>query len=306
MELKRIDKAELVQNTPLSRFEEQKKLHEENRKSFENADIINGWLANKSKRTQGMYLIDIKRFLDHFQHIHIGYISDQQLHEFVAMLHQTDLAINSVCRIISTIKSLFSYAHQINAIPFNTSASIKTPKAQESLTERILSHQEILKILVAAETKPRDYILIRLLYITGIRISEIVGLSWKDIVKREDNAQITVLGKGNKTRSVLIDLETYNFLMSLNGEKEAIFVSQKGNRMEQSTVWRMIKKYAKVSGITEKISPHWFRHAHASHSLEAGAPIHLVQNTLGHSNVSTTGRYLHARPSESSSKYIKL
>lgn len=306
MDLKKVDKVGLVQSTPLSRFEEQKKIHEENRKSFENADIINGWLANKSEKTKGMYLIDIKRFLDHFQHVHIGYIIEQELHEFVAMLHQTDLAINSVCRIISTVKSLFAYAHKMNAIPFNTSASIKTPKAQESLNERILSHSEILKILVAAETKPRDYVIIRLLYITGIRISELVGLSWKDIVKREDNAQITVLGKGNKTRSVLIDLETYNMLVSLKTDDNAVFMSQKGNRMDQSTVWRMIKKYAKVSGITEKISPHWFRHAHASHSLEAGAPIHLVQNTLGHSNVSTTGRYLHARPTESSSKYIKL
>ena len=76
--------------------------------------------------------------------------------------------------------------------------------------------------------------------------------------------------------------------------------------MTDSGIWRIVKAAAQRAGIEGPVSPHWLRHAHASHALDRGAPIHLVQATLGHASITTTGRYLHARPKESSSKFLPL
>ena len=83
-----------------------------------------------------------------------------------------------------------------------------------------------------------------------------------------------------------------------------MFVSRTGGHLDPSAVHRIVKAAAKRAGISAEASAHWLRHAHASHSLERGAPIHLVQATLGHASVATTGRYLHARPSDSSARYL--
>jgi site-specific recombinase XerD len=303
-------RAEVIERAVKTRYEQQKEFHEQQRQSFENEDIIETWLHGKSPKTKKVYMIDINRFLEFFNHKHLGFISEQELQFFVHTIEQTGLSAATRSRIISSFKSLFTHAHRIGAIPFNVGGMIKSPKKDEKLSERILTHQEVMKILVAAEKKKRDYTVIRLLYVTGIRISELCGLSWKNVKEREEGAQITVLGKGHKTRTVLIDQETHEHITALKDDEmlpgDPVFISQKGSALDPSSVWRMIKKHVKKAGIQAAVSPHWFRHAHASHSLDAGAPIHLVQQTLGHSNVATTGRYLHAKPSDSSSKYIKI
>ena len=98
--------------------------------------------------------------------------------------------------------------------------------------------------------------------------------------------------------------------MALRGEadeSQPVFPSRKGRRhLTRVQVFRIIRAAAKRAGVDEHVSPHWLRHAHASRALERGAPIHLVQATLGHSNVATTGKYLHARPTESSSRYLSV
>jgi integrase/recombinase XerD len=91
------------------------------------------------------------------------------------------------------------------------------------------------------------------------------------------------------------------------GVNEPVFSSRKlGGHLDRSQVLRVVQAAARRAGVAGKVSPHWMRHAHASHALDRGAPIHLVQATLGHSSVATTGRYLHARPTESSSKYLAV
>ena len=83
-----------------------------------------------------------------------------------------------------------------------------------------------------------------------------------------------------------------------------MFRSRKGGHLDPSAVHRIVKAAAERAGLSEEVSAHWLRHGHASHSLERGAPIHLVQATLGHASVATTGRYLHARPTDSSARYL--
>ena len=139
-------------------------------------------------------------------------------------------------------------------------------------------------------------------------MSELVGLRWRDLQPREGGGQLTVYGKGGKTRAIALYNGTFDALLALRDESDGpddpVFTSRKGGGLDPSQVHRIVCAAAKRAGLDQQVSPHWLRHAHASHSLDRGAPIHLVKETLGHSSVATTGNYLHARPSESSGKYL--
>ena len=116
-----------------------------------------------------------------------------------------------------------------------------------------------------------------------------------------------MFGKGGKTRVLLLSTATWKVLTALRGEAvpdAPVFLSRKGGALDPSAVHRIVKAAAARTGLATNVSAHWLRHAHASHALDRGAPIHLVQATLGHASVATTGRYLHARPSESSARFL--
>ena len=125
-----------------------------------------------------------------------------------------------------------------------------------------------------------------------------------------DGGQVTFFGKGGKTRVVLLSQSTWQALVSIRGDPEPeapVFASRKGGgHLDASQIHRIVRAAARRAGIKGNVSPHWFRHAHASHALDRGCPIHLVQATLGHASVATTGKYLHARPTESSSRYLAV
>ena len=151
--------------------------------------------------------------------------------------------------------------------------------------------------------------MLRLLYMSGVRVSELAQRKWCDLMPRAESGQVTVFGKGGKTRAILLKPKTCDLLLALRGNRGAVdpvFRSQKGGHLDVSQIRRIVYVYAaaKRAGLPQKVSPHWLRHAHASHALDRSAPIHLVQATLGHASVSTTGRYLHARPTVSSSLYL--
>ena len=155
---------------------------------------------------------------------------------------------------------------------------------------------------------PRDKMLLKLFYYTGLRVSEISSLKWSNLQQREQIGQITVQTKGSKTNVILLPAHLWGELcIYRNGasEESPIFKSRKGNALCVGQIQRIVRRIALKAKITGRVSPHWLRHSHASHALENGCPIHLVQKQLNHSNISTTGKYLHARPTESSSKYLK-
>jgi integrase/recombinase XerD len=136
-------------------------------------------------------------------------------------------------------------------------------------------------------------------------------LAWRDLQPSGDGGQITVLGKGSITRSIQLPDSVWQLVTGLQTKDMAphdpVFRSRKGTKFLQPVaVLRIVRTAAARAGIKVPVSPHWLRHAHASHALDRGAPIHLVQATLGHASITTTGRYLHARPKESSSRYLPL
>ena len=134
-----------------------------------------------------------------------------------------------------------------------------------------------------------------------MRVSELCGRRWRDFVERDDSAQVTVFGKGGHTRHILLSVGTWEVLCGIRGdpdEGQPLFLSRTGGGLSVRQVQVIVRQAARRADVDKNVSPHWMRHAHASHALDRGAAVHLVHATLGHSSVATTGRYLRARPTE--------
>jgi integrase/recombinase XerD len=267
--------------------------------------VVTMWLHGRPATTQRAYLFEVQGVLA-ILNKPLAQITLGDLQDYFSGL--TYLAPASQARAINAIKSLFSFAQKIGYLSFNPAAAVQGPKVKNALAERILPEAQVHRLLTL-EPHPRNRVLLRLMYAAGLRVSEACGLKWRDVQEREEGAgQITVYGKGGKTRVVLLSPETWGELISIKGEGGAddpVFASRKGKgHLHPSQVKRIVEAAGKRAGIEAPVSPHWLRHAHASHALDRGAPIHLVQATLGHASVATTGKYLHARPDDSSARYL--
>jgi integrase/recombinase XerD len=270
-------------------------------------DFVQLWLGTKtSAHTRRAYATDAARFLG-FVCKPLASVTLSDLHSWAGRLGQGSLKPASQNRALTAIKSLLSFGHETGYIPFNAGAAVKLRPNRDNLAQRILEESAVAR-LIEAGTEGRDRVLLRLLYVSGVRVSELCALKWCDAIPRQEGGQITVFGKGGKTRTILLKPKAWQQLLSIRGSAgvvDAIFRSRKGGGpLDPSQVRRIVYAAAKKAGLEQKVSPHWMRHAHASHALDRSAPIHLVQATLGHASVSTTGRYLHARPTESSSFYL--
>ena len=203
------------------------------------------------------------------------------------------------------VKSLLSYGHKLGYMAFNAGVTIKVSPDQSrgGLAKRIMSEVDV-KLLIRAARSRRDRVILETLYAGGLRISELVALSWADVILRDDKVQFSVTGKGGRTRQVLLPQIVSASLLAQRGDASAndpVFASHKGDgRLTERTVGYMLKRAAKRAGIADRVSPHWLRHAHGSHALDRGATLAEVQTTLGHANVAPTSGYPHARPNTSS------
>lgn len=210
---------------------------------------------------------------------------------------------------ISAIKALFTFAHQLGYIRVNPAVMIEAPKAKDELAARILTEDEVLR-MIHQTTKQRDNVLLRVLYASAGRISEVCGLTWADVQPNGDSGQVTLFGKGDKTRAVKLSKATWQALQALRpmlcDGNDPVFVSQKGGRLDETQVHRIVKQAAQRAGIAGNVSAHWLRHSHASHALDRGANIALVRDTLGHSSLAITSRYTHAKPNESSALHLAV
>jgi len=265
--------------------------------------LITMWLDGRSPHTRSIYRRYVRDFLAYLNKpLHLAMLADVQGWR-LTLSGKSD---NTIKTATSVIKSLFSFGQKIGVLQFNVTAALKQVKVKDCLSARILSELEV-QTMIALETDPRNRLILRLLYSGGLRVSELSTLTWKDLKERGESGQVTVFGKGKKTRTVLLKADIWAELMKLRGERtsdDPVFQSRKGGHINRHQLWRIVATSAKRAGIEGKVSPHWLRHAHASHSLDRGAPIHLVQQTLGHESVATTSRYLHARPNDSSSLYL--
>jgi len=265
--------------------------------------LVELWLHGKSRHTQRAYRADAERFLSFVARpLRAVTLADLQ-----AYADSLSGAPATRIRALSAVKSLLTFGQRTGFLVLNVGAVVKLPPRKDTLAERILDEADV-HTLLAREPGRRNRVLLRLLYRAGLRVSEIAGLCWRDAHARDDGGQVTVFGKGSKTRTVLLPSDVWRDLISLRGEAgldEPVFRSRRGRHLDPSAIFRIVRHAAERAELEAmgKVSPHWLRHAHATHALERGAPIHLVQATLGHASVATTGRYLHARPTDSSARY---
>jgi site-specific recombinase XerD len=263
------------------------------------------WVArHESRHTRANYGRQAARFLA-FVDKPLGEVRVGDVQAYLATLAEQASATRA--NAAAAIKSLFSFAHELGYIRFNVGKAVKAPSVKNTLAERIMTEADAIR-MIAIEPNDRNRALLTLTYGAGLRISEVCSIRWRDVSARDGTGQVNIFGKGGKTRAVLLSANTWRLLAALpaGGADDPVFRSREGGVLDPSQVHRIVKAAAARAGLSPDISAHWLRHAHASHSLDRGAPIHLVQATLGHASVATTGRYLHARPTDSSARYLGI
>jgi site-specific recombinase XerD len=270
------------------------------------------WLYGKAEKTQRAYAADIHKLYAHVDKP----LQDLRLDDFQDFLNSlVHLKASSRARITAAVKSALSFGLKTGYLQVNVGSVVKLPKLEDTLAERIMSEQAVAKMF-ALETNQRNHAILVLLYRAGLRVSELCNLTWRNLQERNEAGQITVFGKGKKTRHVLLDAATWDEVMNLRtsfdtlecyvfqSRQERSRTNKRTKRLDESTVHRIVSTAARRAGITGKVSPHWMRHAHATHALEHGAPITLVKETLGHKSIETTAKYTHVRPNASSSQFL--
>lgn len=266
--------------------------------------LIALWLHGRPASTQAVYRAAALRLLL-FCDKPIRMMTLGDLQAFVDSLEGKP---NTRKRIIASVKSLFSFGHKIGYLVVNVGAVVHLPPVKDELAARILTEDEALT-MIHRTAKLRDNVLLRLLYASAGRISEICSLTWADMQPSGDSGQVTLFGKGGKTRAVKLSRATWAALQAYRAgasNDQPIFISQKGGQLSAVQVHRIVKAAALRAGIPGNVSAHWLRHSHASHALDRGATVVLVRDTLGHSSLETTSRYTHAKPNESSALHLAI
>lgn len=263
------------------------------------------WLHGKSANTARAYGREAVRFLD-FAGVPLPAVTLGDVQAYADHVAAAGLAPASRVRALAAVKSLLTFAHRIGYTRANVGAAEKLPPLPFKLAERIVD-AETVRAMLAAETNPRNATLLRVLYFGGLRESELCGLRRRDVQARDGGCvQVTVFGKGGKTRAVPLPAHVAAGVLALcdgAAPDAPVFAGRGGGALTAGQVWRIVKAAGERVG-AHGLSPHWLRHAHASHALDNGAAITLVRDTLGHASLATTSRYLHARPGDASGLYL--
>jgi integrase/recombinase XerD len=261
----------------------------------------------RSSHSRRNFEVSARRFLAELPSGGIRAASIEDVRDALARITQ-GVASTTARQYVLRVKSLLGYAHRLGYSRFNAAAALKVKSDARSrgaaLAKRIISEVEVGLLVRAARTK-RDRVLLEVLYAGGLRVAEVVALSWADVLPRDKGqVQITVVGKGDVTRNILPPATVSRSLLSLRGDAgnaDPVFASRKGGRrLTTRAVLGTVKRAAANAGIEAPVSPQWLRHAHGSLAIDRGATIPEVQATLGHANAATTSGYLHARPECSS------
>ena len=230
----------------------------------------------------------------------------QPLLEFVRNLQRNGAKGSTQARKSAAVRSFYAFALREGLATRDIPALVDAPRPGTYLPD-VLAADDVERILDAPPADDptgigvRDRAILELLYACGLRVSELVGLD----VDRVDlpNQQVRVIGKGNRERRVPMGDEArermHRYRTGPRAEwtakrpTEAVFVGQRGRRMSREAVWRLVKRWTEVAGIGERVTPHTFRHSFATHLLEGGADLRVVQALLGHASISTTQLYTH-------------
>jgi integrase/recombinase XerD len=266
-----------------------------------------------SKNSLSAYARDLHRFdvflLKH--KIDLLKLNEEQVEDFISYLNTEKLALSTSNRILSTLRSFYSYLERDHGAynPMKDVLSRKIPlRLPKALT--ISQMTQLIEATVVSDdiVSLRNSAILELLYSTGARVSEIVGLNLGDVMDmKTDDSQVRIIklrGKGGKERVVpmgsysvkalddyLVRVRPSLVAKNTKGKSEALFLNQRGSRISRQSAWQLVVDAAQRIGLADGISPHVFRHSFATHLLDGGADIRVVQELLGHASVTTTQIY---------------
>lgn len=265
------------------------------------------WLEDGlSKNTLESYRRDLSLFADWLQakfSINLMQVEQVHIQQYLAAKFPQSKP-RSIGRLIASLRRLYRYALRENRIELDPTLQIESPKLPRSLPKS-LTEEDVEALLGAPNLNDpiglRDRAMLELLYACGLRVSELVGLKVTEVSLNEGVVRVT--GKGSKTRLVPMGQEAVEWISKYLKDarpeilqkrlSDELFVTQRADGMTRQAFWYLIKRYAIISGVTKHLSPHVLRHAFATHLLNHGADLRVVQMLLGHSDISTTQIYTH-------------
>lgn len=241
---------------------------------------------------------DFQVFLESYPLSGWAQVEQQHLINFLAQKKKEEYASASLCRALIAVKVFFRFLKREEIISTNATIHLQTPRLWQLIPE-VLTPEEVDQLLIqpSPTTKKgaRDRAILEVLYASGLRVSELCQIKLHDV----DDTYLRVQGKGGKERLVPIGSKAINAVDHYltfredSDRDQYLFVSKNQKPMDRITIWNMVKAYARQAGIQKNISPHTLRHSFATHLLDNGADLRIIQEMLGHANISSTDRYTH-------------
>ncbi len=230
----------------------------------------------------------------------LSQVTETNLNSYMLYLERNQFASSTVSRSVASMRAFFHYLYQEKKIEQDPAEHLKPPKVEKKMPD-ILSVQEVDLLLRQPSDKTpkalRDKAMLELLYATGIRVSELIGLKMTDLNLRmgyiicHETEKDRIIPFGNMAKKALQDYLQNARESFLKEESEMLFTNRSGDSMSRQGFWKLLKAYAKDAGIDKDITPHTLRHSFATHLLQNGADLKSVQEMMGHSDISTTQMY---------------
>ena len=274
------------------------------------------WLnqGHFSEKTKEVYIRIVKDFLAKNWTLQLRTVTPAVVTIYLRTKDKLSVSSRNLYR--NALSSLFQYLENIDYIKKNPVKITKKEKSNDEFYFKILSFSQIKKMVQSSRSE-RDQLLVLTLYYTGLRVSELNSIKVSDFTQNHNNktngSYLTVKGKGGKLRTILTGSELWKkikkFIKTNNITNNEYLFSYENRPLSRIRIYKIIKVLTlrarvKTPG-TKTPSPHWFRHTSAIHAIENGADIQIVQATLGHASLATTGKYLKSRPIKSNSSYLK-
>lgn len=275
-----------------------------------------------SENTVMAYLHDVGLLFSFLQakkeQLLIKDITPDDLRDFLQYINEMGLGAYSQSRVVSGIKSFFSYLMLEKIIDTDPAALLESPKLGKKLPD-VLSETEIVTLIQSVDlSEPlgeRNKAILETLYACGLRVSELTSLKLSDLHFNEEI--IIVTGKGNKQRMVPIGDSARKQLLTYiqqvrvriaprKGAENVVFLNQRGSKLSRQMIFLIIKKLVEKAGIRKTVSPHTFRHSFATHLIRRGADLRAVQELLGHVSISTTEIYTHLNDTDLKNTILKF
>jgi len=275
------------------------------------------WLSTgASKNTLAAYRSDLKIFDKWLAGKSLISVNSKYIQDYFSDRQKNNISSSSQARILTCLHSFYQYLLANQLIKKDPTEQLSHPKLEKKLPV-FLNIQEVEKLLEAPSSSSlfgqRDRAMLELLYSCGLRVSELINLSYHNINLKEEF--IRIHGKGNKERVLPMGEMAIDYLMKYetnarpmllkNGQSDSYFLSNRGSAMSRQNFFYIIKAYANQVGIEKPLSPHSLRHAFATHLVQKGADLRSVQLMLGHSDISSTQLYTHIQNAQLKAQHAK-